>query len=70
MWGRGMEEGQGEAWGRGVGDGRGEGRGEGGTRVPHGYVPSETLHEKKEKSILSKLHVLLLYHHDYTKVLL
>lgn len=36
----------------------------------HGYVQRETLHDKQEKSILSKLHVLLLYHHDYTEVLL
>lgn len=32
----------------------------------HGYVQSETLHDKQDKSILSKLHVPLLYHHDYT----
>lgn len=36
----------------------------------HGYVQRETLHDKQEKSILSKLRVLLLYHHDYTEVLL
>lgn len=46
MWGRGMEEGRGGGAGRGVGEGCGEGRGEGGSRVPHGYVPSETLQEK------------------------
>ena len=54
MWGRGRGGG---AWGRGA-------------RIPQGYVPSETLHEKQEKSILSKLHMLLLYHRDYTEVLL
>lgn len=48
----------------------GRGVGEGVPGLGYGSALRETSHDKQEKSILSKLHVLLLYHHDYTEVLL